>query len=163
VSFYPTKFPQGAMWQQCESEAIAQYVIWGLRRGLNEVFVLLGCTRCWLIVIYRRFDTTYRSSSRVKQELIDPWNGTDRLSRNVGNSLPNNAAWRPRRVKLQSLIFSTEFPSECEQKLCRTPWWICWEKTRTIYHTQRIERVRYWCIDTGLFISPWNILKIRKK
>ena len=40
---FPEKIPQGAMWKQRESEAIAQYVISGFRRGVNEVFVLLGC------------------------------------------------------------------------------------------------------------------------
>jgi hypothetical protein len=47
-------------------------------------------------------------------------------------------------------FFSTELPSEWERKLYMALWWILLKQNRTICHTQRIERVRYWYIDTFL-------------
>ena len=57
----------------------------GLRRGVNEIFILLVC---FLTGSYRRFGKIYRFS---RQGFFIA-NGTNRLSRNVGNKLPIDAA-----------------------------------------------------------------------
>jgi len=55
---------------------------------------------------YRRFGRAYRSHLQGVNStlgLLDPWIGTDRLSRNVSNWLPTNAAWHPRSTKTSLL------------------------------------------------------------
>jgi hypothetical protein len=54
------------------------YVISGFRSGVNEIFPLLGCHAAY-IGSYRRFGTICWSICLALED------GTDRLSRNVGN------------------------------------------------------------------------------
>jgi hypothetical protein len=66
-----------------------------------------GLLRGVLVVVYRRFGTDYRShlygsSSPRRLDCLTLEDGTNRLFRNVGQQLPTQAAWQPRRTKTSS-------------------------------------------------------------
>jgi len=89
-------------------------VISDFRRGLNEIFALLGYYRCRLIVIYRRFGTAYRF----------------RLQRAAGpigwlETSENNYQSTPWRTKMSSLLSYSKY-------LFNVGVWICALKIPTI-------------------------------
>jgi hypothetical protein len=74
------------------SSSDAACVISDFRRDVDEIGALLGYYAALVVVLYRRFGTTYRfllQGSRIKKTLED---GTDSLSRNVDKELALNAA-----------------------------------------------------------------------
>jgi len=56
-------------------------------------------TQCRLAVSYRRFGTTYRSNLQGSS-ILTLENGTDKLSRNVGEKLPFYAMYNPKRGQI---------------------------------------------------------------
>jgi len=46
-----------------------------------------------VVISYRRFGTTYQSHPQGSRGPLNPEDGTDKLSRNVGKKLPLLAAW----------------------------------------------------------------------
>jgi hypothetical protein len=70
-------------------------------------------TRRRVVIVYRRFGTTYRSHLQGSgSPILILENGTDTLSRNVGKQLPRDAAQYPRRaqtsVQFQLIIINEE-------------------------------------------------------
>jgi hypothetical protein len=67
--------------------------------------LLLGITQRRLVILHRRFGTTYRfifKGSELFLEFLTLEDGTDMLSRNVGEGLPLDAALYPRREQISS-------------------------------------------------------------
>jgi hypothetical protein len=61
-------------------------VISGFRRGLNEIFAFLGCYTAYIVVI----DVSGQPigpifNGQAEEDCLTLEDGTDRLSRNVGN------------------------------------------------------------------------------
>jgi hypothetical protein len=62
-----------------------------------------GITQRQVIILYRRFGTTYRSHIQGSNFLTLE-DGTDTLSRNVGKGLPLDAVLNPRRGQISSAL-----------------------------------------------------------
>jgi hypothetical protein len=78
----------------------------------KSVFVLLGDQSALIGGFYRRFEKAYRShlqGSSICKEFflacLTLAEGTDRLSRNVGNYLPLKKAWRTRRTNTTQTFY----------------------------------------------------------
>jgi hypothetical protein len=63
----------------------SNHISWTDRRPISAIF--WDVTRRGVVIIYRRFETTYRSHLLLTYE-----DGTDTLYRNVGKQLPHDAA-----------------------------------------------------------------------
>jgi hypothetical protein len=88
------------------AEAGSMCVTSGFRRDADEIF--WGITQRRVVILYRRFRTTYRSHLQGSRSLrMVPFldfltleDGTDTLSRNVGKGSQLEAALQPRRSQM---------------------------------------------------------------
>jgi hypothetical protein len=71
-----------------------------VKRDLHALF--RDFTQRRLVVCCRRFGTTYRSRLQESSFILE--DGTDRLSRNVGNKLPIYAVQSPRRAQVSCTL-----------------------------------------------------------
>ena len=60
----------------------------GFRREAAKNCALWVTAQRVVVISYRRFRTTYRSHPQALFGFLNPENGTDKLSRNVGKKLP---------------------------------------------------------------------------
>jgi hypothetical protein len=87
------------MWKRNISSVIS-----GFRREVDENCALLGCYSASSVIYYRRFGTIYRSYLQGPSGFLTSEDGTNKLSRNVGNyhySLRNN----PKERSTQNISF----------------------------------------------------------
>ena len=97
--------------------------IWSLRTARFWVI-----TQRLVVISYRRFGTTYRSHLRGSSVLnhfglLNPGEGTGRLSRNVGKKLPLLHAYYPRRTQFSHTSQESVHFHSVSGLTCL--WWHC--------------------------------------
>jgi hypothetical protein len=98
-----------------------------------------------VVISYRRFGTTYWShlqgSKSQEKEFLTPYNGTDRLFRNVGRKLPRRAqlpVWTRIRTPFQPPRSPIARPTMPSRPIAETVVERTWRKLRAPYNFSRM-------------------------